>query len=507
MPEPRNDPRSLRSRLPVLLGPVLFLLIWATPRPGGLSLQGHAALAVAAWMATWWLTIAVPLAVTALLPLALFPILSIASPAAAAAPYANPVIFLFMGGFFIAGAMRRWNLHRRVALAVVARTGTSPRRLVAGFMLASAFLSMWMSNTAATLMMMPIGVAVLALVETAGPDEPDRHGQTEPLGSTAAPRLAAALMLGIAYAGSIGGVATLIGTPPNAVLAGMADELLGRDVSFARWMIVGVPVSAVMLAAGWVLLARVLYRLAARPLPGAREALEMERAKLGSWGSAERATAIVFGLAALAWVLRAPKTIGGLTIPGIQTALPQVGDATIAMVAALALFLWPARDTAGEPTRVLDWETARKIPWDILILFGGGLSLASAFESTGLTEWLGGKLIVFSGLPDILVIGAVAALFALLTEITSNTATATLGLPVVAALAPSVGVDALPLMMTAALAASMAFMLPVATPPNAIVFGTGHIDAGEMRRAGLWLDLIAVLVITAIVALLHRWIA
>ena len=507
MPQPRNDRWSLRSASSTAAGPVLFLLIWAAPRPAGLSVEGGETLAVAAWMATWWLTIAVPLAVTALLPLVLFPLMGIASPAAAAAPYANPVIFLFMGGFFIAGAMRRWVLHRRVALAVVARTGTSPRRLVAGFMLASAFLSMWMSNTAATLMMMPIGVAVLGLVEGDGSGGSDRGGATDPSGVDASRRLGTALMLGIAYAGSIGGVATLIGTPPNAVLAGMADELLGREVSFARWMIVGVPTAVVMLIVGWGLLARVLYRLDAQPLAGARAVLEAERAKLGPWGAGERATAIVFGLTALAWIFRAPKTIGGVTFPGIQTVLPQVGDATVAMAGALALFLCPVRDADGNVTRVLDWETARSIPWDILILFGGGLSLASGFEATGLTKWLGGKLIIFSGLPDILVIGAVATLFVLLTEVTSNTATATLGLPVVAALAPGVGVDALPLMITAALGASMAFMLPVATPPNAIVFGTGRVEAAEMRRAGLWLNLVAVVVITALVGLVHRWIA
>jgi sodium-dependent dicarboxylate transporter 2/3/5 len=312
-------------------------------------------------------------------------------------------------------------------------------------------------------------------------------------------------MLGIAYAGSIGGVATLIGTPPNAVLAGMADELLAIEVSFAGWLAIGVPVAAAMLILCWTLLSLVLYRLSADPLPGAGSVVEGERAKLGGWGHGERVTAYVFAATALAWVLRSPKEIGGVTIPGIQTLLPDVGDATIAMAGALALFLWPTRDDRGERTRVLDWATARSIPWDILILFGGGLSLASAFESTGLTGWLGGKLVIVSGLPPFLVIGAVAILFVLLTELTSNTATATLGLPVVAALAPSVGTEALPLMTAAAMSASMAFMLPVATPPNAIVYGTGRIDPAEMRRAGLWLNLLAVTVVTLAVALFSRW--
>jgi sodium-dependent dicarboxylate transporter 2/3/5 len=446
-------------------------------------------------MAAWWLTVAVPLVVTAFLPLVLIPVLSIASPTAAAAPYANPVIFLFMGGFFIAIAMQRWALHRRVALGVVAWTGTSPRRLVAGFMIASATLSMWMSNTAAVLMMMPIGAAVLSLMHE--PARPD----SESAGSPEAKGLGIALMLGIAYAGSIGGVATLIGTPPNAVLAGMAGELLGTDVSFAGWLAVGLPVSIAMLTVCWALLCLVLFRLPNQPSVRASRVIDGERGKLGGWHPAEGATAIVFAIAAVAWVLRAPKQIGDLTIPGIQTLLPFVGDATIAIAAALLLFLWPTRDRDGHATQVLDWQHARSIPWDILVLFGGGLSLASAFQSTGLTKWLGGELGVLAGFPSLLIIAAVAALFVFVTEITSNTATATLGLPVVAALGPSVGVEPMALMMAAPRGSSMAFMLPVATPPNAIVFGTGHIPPGEMRRAGFWLNIAGIIVISAAVSI------
>ena len=492
MPEPRNDAGgpSYRSRW-ILAGPILFLVLLLMPRPEGMTSEGQATLAMLGWMAAWWLTVAVPLAVTALLPLVLLPALGVAAPAAAAAPYANPVIFLFMGGFFIAAAMQRWQLHRRIALAVVARTGSSPRRLVAGFMLASALLSMWMSNTAATLMMMPIGVAVLGLVGASSTGE--RTGEARALG--------VALMLGIAYAGSIGGVATLIGTPPNAVLAGLADELLGVDVSFAWWLTVGLPVSAVMLAACWGLLCFVLYRLPGRPIPGAARAIEEERAKLGPWHMAERVTAAAFALAAFAWIFRASKQIGDVTIPGIQTLLPRVGDSTIAIGVALILFLWPTRDRDGRRTRVLDWPHARGIPWDILVLFGGGLSLAAAFASSGLTKWLGGELAVLAGLPDTLIIAAVATTFVFITEVTSNTATATLGLPVMAALGPSVGVEPLALMTAAAMGASMAFMLPVATPPNAIVFGTGYIEPSDMGRAGFWLNWIGIAVITAAVAL------
>jgi sodium-dependent dicarboxylate transporter 2/3/5 len=468
-------------------GPIVFIVLLLMPRPHGMSADGQATLAMAGWMAAWWLTVALPLAVTALLPLLLIPILDIASPAAAAAPYANPVIFLFMGGFFIAAAMQRWQLHRRIALAVVARTGTSPRRLVAGFMLACALLSMWMSNTAATLMMMPIGIAVLSLMDVSAFPE------------TRASNLGIALMLGIAYAGSIGGVATLIGTPPNAVLAGLANELLHVDVSFAHWMARGLPVSVTLLVGCWALLCLVIFRLPKTPIAGAAAVIDRERAKLGPWHPAERATAFAFALAALLWIFREPKQIGDMTLPGIQSLLPQVGDSTIAIAAAMLLFIWPARDHQGRRTHVLDWSHAARIPWDILVLFGGGLSLAAAFASTGLTAWLGGMLTVLAELPDPLIIAAVSTTFVFVTEITSNTATATLGLPVMAALAPSVGVQPLALMTAAAMGSSMAFMLPVATPPNAIVFGTGYIKPSDMSRAGFWLNWMGIIVITSVV--------
>lgn len=499
MAEPRNDthPSPGRGRW-IIAGPILFAVLLLMPRPEGVTAEGQATLAMAGWMAAWWLTVAVPLAVTALLPLVLIPALAIGSPASAAAPYANSVVFLFMGGFFIAAAMRRWSLHRRIALWVLARTGASPRRLVGGFMLASAFLSMWMSNTAATLLMMPIGAAVLSMVYS---DAPDDESEGRRRAGSVQRGLGVALMLGIAYAGSIGGVATLIGTPPNAVLAAMADELLHIDVSFARWMAIALPVSVAMLGACWALLCFVLFRLPGRSLAGAAGMIAAERGLLGRWHPAERVTAIVFAAAAISWVFRAPKQIGELTIPGLQTVLPRIGDSTIAIAAALILFIWPTRDRQGHLTTVLDWAHARSIPWDILVLFGGGLSLAFAFQSTGLTTWLGGELAVLAGLPDVLIIAAVATLFVFVTEITSNTATATLGLPVMAALGPSIGVHPLALMAAAAMGSSMAFMLPVATPPNAIVFGTGYIEPAEMRRAGFWLNLVGIIVITAAVAI------
>lgn len=488
MPGTRNEAHGapLRARL-LLLGPLLFLAVLVWPRPPGLEPAGQATLAVTAWMATWWLTVAVALPVTALLPLALFPILGIADPARTAAPYANPIIFLFLGGFWLAAAIERWGLHRRLAFAVIARTGTGPRRLVAGFMVVTAFISMWVSNTATAAMMMPIGLAVLRLAE-------------EPPGESA---LGTALMLGIAYAASIGGAATLIGTPPNAIFAAAAGELAGRAVGFAQWLAFGLPISVVMLALAFATLCLVHARLPRHPLPRMTESLARQRAEMGAWSPGERGTAIVCALTALAWLAREPKAIGAFHVPGIQTFVPALEDATIAMAAAVVLFLTPVR-AGADRTPLLDWEHARRIPWGILILFGGGLTLARQFEETGLTTWVAGHLVALDGLPPLALVAVVAILFIFLTELTSNTATAALAMPVLASVASATGTPPLALMATAAVTSSLAFMLPVATPPNAIVFATGYIRSGQMARAGLTLNLAGVVAVTLMMATLFE---
>jgi sodium-dependent dicarboxylate transporter 2/3/5 len=486
----RNDAHAapLRARL-LLLGPLLFLAVLFLPQPPGLGSAGHATLAVTTWMAAWWLTVAVALPVTALLPLALFPILGIADPETTAAPYANPIIFLFLGGFLLAAAIERWGLHRRLALGVIARTGTGPRRVVAGFMVVTAFISMWVSNTATAAMMLPIAVAVLKLAE-------ERPGASE---------FGTALMLGIAYAASIGGVATLVGTPPNAIFAANAGELAGRPVGFAEWMLVGLPLSVVMLAIAWATLCLLKSRLPRGPLPRMAEALARQRAAMGPWSAGERGTAIVFALTALAWIWRQPKALGPVTVPGIQSLLPAVGDATIAMAAATVLFLTPVRTDSGRAP-LLDWEHARQIPWGILLLFGGGLTLARQFEETGLTTWLAGHLAALEGLTPILLVAIVAILFIFLTELTSNTATAALAMPVMASVAAATGSPALSLMAAAALASSLAFMLPVGTPPNAIVFASGYIRSSEMARAGIWLNVASAAAVTVTMATLFGWV-
>ena len=437
-------------------------------------------------MAVWWITEAVPIPVTALLPLVLFPGLGVLTMADAAAPYANEVIFLFMGGFFLAAAMEGSGLHRRVALGIISRVGLGPERLVLGFMLATAFLSMWISNTATAAMMLPIGVAVVELFRG---NEP-REGF--PLG--------VALMLGIAYGASIGGVATLIGTPPNAIFAAASDELLGVEIGFGRWMLLGLPVTAVMLPLTWLILVKVLFRTSS--LGGnAGEVLEAEIRGLGAPSTAERRVGVVFVLTALAWIFRSPKQLGSLSVPGLQDLAPALRDSTIAMAAALVLFVL----TRGDGSRVplLTWRRARTIPWGVLILFGGGLSLARAMERSGLSEWIGSSVAGLGAVPPLVLFGFLALLFVFLTELTSNAATTTMAMPVLAGAAAAMGEPAIPFMIVATMASSMAFMLPVATPPNAIVFGSDYLTIPQMARAGFLLNLLAVVVVsTAAVFLL-----
>ena len=469
-------------RIGLVGGALLFLLLLALPGPAGLSPEGWRAAAVATLMAVWWMTEAIPIPATALLPLALFPTLGILDMTNAAAPYANQLIFLFMGGFLIALAMERWGLHRRMALAIMAFVGTGPKRLVLGFMVATAFLSMWISNTATATMMLPIAIAV---AEVFRPDDLDGEENAFPFG--------VALMLGIAYGASIGGVATLIGTPPNAVMAAAAEELLDVRIGFVQWMSVGLPVTTVFLPLAWVLLVQVLHP-PGRISGDAGDVIRDERRGLGPTSRAEKTVAVVFVLAALSWIFRSPKDFGVVTIPGINTFAPWVLDSTIAMVAAMLLFLIPVDWKKG--TFALDWTTARKMPWGVLVLFGGGLSLARAMDQTGLAAWIGGGVGGLGFLPTMALLAVVAALFVFLTEVTSNTATSTMAMPIMVGVGAGLGFPAVTLMATAAMSASMAFMLPVATPPNAIVFGSKYLTIPRMVKAGFWMNLVAIALIT-----------
>ncbi len=465
-------------RVALVLGPLLFVATLLVGPGGQMSEPAWRVAGLAGWMATWWLTAVVPLEATALLPLVILPLAGTRPLREVAASYADPVIFLFLGGFLLAATLERWELHRRFALATIRRVGTDAPRVVLAFMLASAVASMWISNTATAVMMLPIAMAVVG---------------GAPTGSNGG--FPTALILGIAYACSIGGTATLIGTPPNVLFAGAAQELVGVEISFASWLVVGLSISIPMLAACWLWLVT-LFRVRGE-VPGLAATLERERARFGVMSGGERFVLAIFGLAAFSWIFRTPKTIGDLRIPGLTDLVPGLSDPAIAIAAALLLFVIPL-PRSRYPT-ALDWESARKVPWGILLLFGGGLALAAAFVASGLSDWIGGRLATLEGASLPLVILATAGVFVFLTELTSNTATAALGMPLMAGVAQGLGVAAIPLMAAAALAASMAFMLPVATPPNAIMFGSGAVRSRDMALAGIGLNVLSVGIITVAV--------
>ncbi|MDA2805592.1 SLC13 family permease [Nocardiopsis suaedae] len=454
----------------------LFILLL----PDSLSTEGKVTAGIAGLMAVWWATEAIPLAATALVPLVLFPVLLGADIEDVAAPYADDIIFLFMGGFMLALAMQKWNLHRRIALSIVAAMGSSPAMLIAGFMAATGAITMWVSNTSTTVMMMPIGVAVIGMVAQL------RDGRTDP-------NFATALMLGIAYSSSIGSVATLIGTPPNAFMVGYLAESHDIHVGFGQWMLVGLPLAAVFLVLAWLVLTRLVFPPKIKDLNGGRELIREELRAMGPMSLQEKMVLAMFLLAAASWV-----SIPLLADSPVGEAAPWLGsisDAGIAMTVAVLLFLIPAG--RGDGSRLLDWDSAAQLPWGILLLFGGGLTLARQFDGSGLSAWIGEQV---GGLPVpmwVLVL-LVAAAVLLLTELTSNTATTATFVPVMAGVAAGVGADVMTLVVPAVLAASLAFMLPVATPPNAIVFGSGHITIRQMMRGGLVLNGIALVLVMVV---------
>jgi sodium-dependent dicarboxylate transporter 2/3/5 len=481
--ESRASSRLARIGLPA--GPLAAcLLYWLLPASIGdvaLTDGGRATAAVAALMAAWWLTEALPLPATALLPIVLFPPLGVTPIKDATAPYASDVVFLFMGGFMLGLAMQRWRLHTRLALRIVLLVGTQPRRLIGGFMLATALISMWISNTATAVMMFPVAVSVVEMLRRELGDNPDDQQQLR--------HFAVALMLGVAYSASIGGMGSLIGTPPNVVLASFTAQELGIEISMLDWFAFGVPLMAVLLPLTWWYLVHVAHPARLPASLDSAAFLREEFAGLGAMTRAERRVLAVFALAALAWILR-PQIAAAL-------ALPQLSDSGIAVTAAVALFLLPAGRWRGE--RLMDWETAATLPWGILLLFGGGLSLAAAIGSTGIDQYIAASFSGLADAPQWLLIGAVVLTITLLSELSSNTAVATTFIPVLAAVAAGLGLAPLPVLLAATLAASCSFMLPVATPPNAIVFGSGYLRIADMVRAGFWTDVASVVLITALV--------
>ncbi len=484
-----NEPKeykSPRQKVGLLLGPVLFLLMLLAPLPEGMTPEAQRMAAVALLMATWWMTEAIPIPATSLIPIALFPLLGIMHTKKATAPYASHLIFLFMGGFIIALAMQRWNLHRRIAMNIVKLVGFSPGRLIFGFMVATAVLSAFVSNTATTVMMMPIGLAIISHVVTEG----RREGLESTIDFTPENfNFGLNLMLGIAYAASIGGIATLIGTPPNTVLAGYLQKTYGYEITFAGWMLVGVPLVAVFLPVCWLWLTRIANPLKLKKVPGGRELIYQKLKDMGPMNSGEKWTALVFGLTAIGWIFR--KKIGFL-FPDPKL----VTDATIAMTGAVLLFLIPI--DLKRQAFVMNWHWAQKMPWGVLILFGGGLSMAAGFKATKLAEWIGSQVSLLEAAPIIVLIIAVTTLIIFLTELTSNTATSAMIMPILSAVAIGLGQSPLLLVVPAAIASSCAFMLPVATPPNAIVFGSGYVTIPQMVRSGIGLNIIGIILTVAL---------
>lgn len=464
---------SSRQKIGLLLGPLLFVFVYLLPQPADMPEHSLRVAAVALLMATYWITEAIPIPATALMPIVLFPLLDVMPTSKVTLAYGNHLIFLFMGGFLIAVTIEKWQLHRRIALRTILLVGVSSNQIILGFMLATAFLSAWISNTATAMMMVTIGLAVVKQAQQDSGSQPDHSN------------FATALMLSIAYAASIGGVATLIGTPPNAILAGVIESNYGYSIGFAQWMLFGVPVSLTMLALGWFYLTRIAFKSEFDELPGGKHSIQQKLDELGPMSLPEKKVLSIFALVAVSWILR-----GLLDIEELSA----VSDASIAIAGAVLLFIIPADKNMSEP--LLDWHTAKTIPWDIMILFGGGFALANGFSSSGLTEWLANQLVSLQNMDLIIIVFMVVLLVIFLTEITSNTATASLMLPVMGAFAVAIQISPLYLMVAVALAASFAFMLPVATPPNAIVFSSRKISIPQMARAGVWLNIIGSILIT-----------
>ena len=509
--EPGISRTTLRIRWTgFLLGLIFATLIYAI-MPADVGHGAKLTAAVAVLMAAWWMTEALPIAATSLVPLVAFPVLGTdVEMETVGASYGNPIIFLFLGGFLIALAMQRWNLHRRIALVTLSIMGDRPGPMIAGFMIATGFISMWVSNTATAVMMLPIGMSVLmivskvmgtALADATDQDEgavdraegaagsPNDGGDDTGIGAVVKSNFGTALMLGIAYSASIGSLGTIIGTPPNLFLVGYLKDNHDISIGFGQWMIVGVPLAVVMMAIAWFLLVKVLFKPEIDRIPGGRELIREELAKLGPMSTGEKLVLAMFVLAAVSWI----------SLPLIFEE-PPISDEGIAMAVGLLLFLIPGGANRG--VRLLDWDTAEKLPWGVLLLFGGGLALSAQFSESGLTEWIGTTTSGLGVLPTVLVVAIFAAIILFLTELTSNTATAATFVPVVGGVAMGLNLDPLLLTIPVALAATCAFMLPVATPPNAVAFGSGYVTVAQMVKGGLWLNVIGIVLITATVYLL-----
>jgi sodium-dependent dicarboxylate transporter 2/3/5 len=468
-----------RTRLlGLVLGPISFFLILSFFHPEGLSKEANAVLATTIWIAIWWITEAIPIAVTALLPLVLFPLSGGLDLPTTSGSFGHKYVFLYMGGFIIAIAIEKWNLHKRIALNIINFIGSDIRKIILGFMMATAFLSMWISNTATAVMMLPIGIAIIKQLR----DNPDTIEDENLI-------FGKALMLGIAYSASIGGVATLIGTPPNLVLAGVVLDTYGYEITFMQWFTFGLPISIILLFICWKYLTRYAFSFKQTEFPGGKEEIKRQLQLLGKISYEEKSVGFIFAFTAFCWITRSFL---------LQQFLPGLDDTIIAICFAIVLFLIPARNRKEQ---LINWEEAVQMPWGIILLFGGGMALAKGFEVSGLAVWIGSQMTSLSGLSIIVLILVLIAAVNFLTEITSNLATTAMLLPVLAPMALTINVHPFALMVGAAVAASCAFMLPVATPPNAVVFGSGYLRIPDMVKKGLFMNIISILILTLFVYL------
>ncbi len=464
---------SKTKLLGLVLGPLSFVLIHFFFHPVGLSEQANAVLASTIWIAIWWITEAIPIAVTALLPLVLFPLSGGLDLSSTSGSFGHKYVFLYMGGFIIAIAIEKWNLHRRIALNIINFIGSDVRKIILGFMMATAFLSMWISNTATAVMMLPIGLAIIKQLED-NPDTVEDENQT----------FGKALMLAIAYSASIGGLATLIGTPPNLVLAGVVFDTYGYEITFIQWFAFGLPISIILIFICWKYLTKYAFQFKQKSFPGGKQEIQRLLSNLGRISYEEKVVAFVFALTAFCWITRSFL---------LQKILPGLDDTIIAIFFAIVLFLIPSKEK-GE--QLINWEEAVKMPWGIILLFGGGMALAKGFEVSGLAVWIGSQMTTLAGLPIIVLILVLIAAVNFLTEITSNLATTAMLLPVLAPMALTIDVHPFVLMVGAAVAASCAFMLPVATPPNAVVFGSGYLRIPDMVSKGFFMNIISIIILT-----------
>ncbi|RPG34203.1 MAG: DASS family sodium-coupled anion symporter [Muricauda sp. TMED12] len=454
-----------------VLGPVLFILIHYFFEDDVLSEQGKDVLAATAWIGIWWVFEVLPIAVTALLPILLFPLLDAVALGDTTASYGHKYVFLYLGGFILAIAIEKWNLHKRIALQIIKTIGTNMYTIVLGFMVATAFLSMWISNTATTVMVLPMAISIVKQLKD-NPETPKDENKV----------FSKLLMLAIAYAASIGGIATLIGTPPNLVFAGFVQKTYGVDISFWQWMKFGLPVSSVLLVLAWLYLTRIAYPLGKARFPGGKKEINRLLAELGPLGKEEKMVLLVFVLTAFCWITRSFL---------LQKFIPNIDDTIIAIGSAIVLFIIPA-NRSGEP--LIKWKEAVQIPWGIILLFGGGMAIAKGFQETGLANYLGGQMTFFEGLPLFVLLLLVITCVNFLTEVTSNLATTAMMLPVLAPLALTLGINPYLLMVACTTAASCAFMLPVATPPNAVVFGSGYLRIPDMVRTGFLMNLLSIVI-------------